>query len=151
MIALLENGKRRFGDKSLKALSNALGVSPDFLEGKTSFGIYCDVINGNGIVPLSFGEYQSQKRLGNIKEEIRHRKPLTANEEQELKNSCLKDYPSIMEERSRPYLERTIDYPPCGFKRDSTALKEEATGLIQGMNEEQLEKALLLIREVILK
>jgi transcriptional regulator with XRE-family HTH domain len=151
MVALLENGKRRFGPKSLEALSTALGTTPDFIEGKTAFGIYCDTKTEAGFIPLSIVEYQSQKRLGNITETIERNKPLTAKEIEQLKEDCPKDYQAMLEARARPFLSRTIRNAGSGFKREASALKEEAARLIQGMNEEQLEKALLMIKEVILK
>ena len=121
------------------------------MEGKSDFGIHCD--DGKKGIFLSKTEYLHQKRLGNIIESVARHEPYTESEIENMKEILPNDWERLIKQHERPFLYRAIitKAEQESGNDEVTALREEAMRLLQGMDKRQLEKALICIKEVILK
>lgn len=130
---------------------NSLSVLAD----ESNFGIICFTDGGQekGEI-LSLAEYKTQRALGNIKINAHYSRPPYTEQEKEAIRGWAdeSDYETIIRKRERPFVLRVIKSPELAKSSPAIeAMKGEIGRLIVNMSEEQLAKALLVIKEVILK
>ena len=153
LLSQIESGKRSLTMRNSEMLQKVLGVTDGFLRGESNFGIFCESAEeGKGYEILSLTEYKTQRAIGNITVTLEANPPYSEKELQELKNTLPNDWEEIARERTRPYIKRSLKAAqPIKGSLEAESMKGEISRLIANMNEEQLGKALLIIKEVILK
>lgn len=153
LLQQIESGKRSLTPRNSETLQRVLGVTDDFLRDDSDFGIFCESAEkGKGYEMLSLTEYKTQRAIGNIAVTKEEHPPYSAEEIEELKSTLPNDWEAIKNERTRPFIKRSLKAPNItkGSPK-AEALKGEIGRLIANMEESQLEKTLLIIKEVILK
>lgn len=155
LLQQIESGKRSLSPRTSEILQEVLGVTADFLADESNFGIICFSDGGQEKSEiLSLAEYKTQRALGNIKINAHYsHPPYTEQEKKAIREWADEtDYQAIIRKRERPFVLRTIKSPELAKSSPAIeAMKGEIGRLIVNMNEEQLAKALLVIKEVILK
>ena len=147
-----EDGGRKPSDNGLYALAWALGTTKEFLVDSEERGIYCECVSDGISNPifLSSKEYLEQKRFGRIKEEVFRPKKISGMSLDFAKTLLPHGWAASKEMAERPRIKRVF-YIPESAEEGRAALKQEVEALLPSMNERQLEKTLLIIKEVILK
>lgn len=152
LINLLESGKRNFTEENAESIACALKVDKDLLLGVSNYGVWItDNSEQHTWQTISFSEYLQQRKLGNIKEIVLPRKA-TRLRDFNVDDSCTNPSESIEEEALTNMLafERVYSRPTANVEF-LNATKEQIFSEVAKMDESQLSKTLLIIKEVILK
>lgn len=156
LLQQIESGKRSLSARNSETLQKVLGITSDFLEDESDFGIICFTEGAKEKAELlSLAEYKTQRALGNININAHYLPgPYTEQEKEDIREWAANEmeYKAIIQERERPLVLRKIKSPKLTKSSPAAeAMKGEIGRLVVNMSEEQLAKALLVIKEVILK
>lgn len=156
LISKYEREERKLSEKSVLPFVRIFGASSRFILGESEKDVFlshiiCSDSESGETRFLSKADYIRYKRLGRIKEEIVLPEKISDQEAKEWREKSL-DWEEQKAFWEMPVIRRTLKAGALEKADEKTlSMMEEAIGLIQHMNEEQLAKALLVIKEVILK
>lgn len=145
-----EEDGRALTKNCAEKLAVALAVTPQFLEGAEDHGILCSYSDNQPPLFLSKAEYIREKRYGRVSEEIKKGYPIEGLALEIVKRLSPNGWADPKEMAERPHVKRTI-FLPLDVQQSKAGLKAEIEDALSRMNEQQLEKTLLIIKEVILK
>lgn len=150
-MSKLERGEQGIGQKSLMGLMRALSVNESFLKGESD-RITCYSETEEGLIPnwLTKADYMRKKALGLIQETIINPEPVSEQEAGEWREKSL-DWEEAKDFWERPCIKRLLLPDSVTLDEENAGLINEASSLLMGMSRQQLEKTLLIIKEVILK